>query len=397
MQTEQVLKSQRESALAELVELKATVSELTRARSDDQTRLVELSKRLSEAELQHSEDIRERDGALAEERDRAFAEVAKLTSTVEGLSRARPDAGPGEQTKRWLGPIAVGIVLLAAIAGAFVSSPGRKSDSEVEAKFAGLTATVTKSDKARQDAEAKATQTAAALAKSEQARQAAEAKAADAEKARQAAAARADDADKARQTAEAKAADADKARQAALAKANDADKARLAAEAKAAGTVTSGPASPSSQFTRRSNMEAKGDTAPLAWALIASIDVCEKYCTLTAGCNAFTYNKKSTLCFTYKNVDLVPNENYDSGVLATVTSGLASPSGRFSPRSSMEVRGVKGDVLPSIASVGYCQQSCAQSDTCKAFTYSKPSRLCYLYTSFTDLVVNENYNSGIRQ
>jgi hypothetical protein len=361
VETEQVLKSRCESALAEAAKFKTALHERD-ATLQEQT--------AKQADTQQG---------LKTERDRAFAEVAKLTA---------PD-GPGNPTKRWLSPIAVGIVLLAAVAGAFVLlSPGRKADGEAEAKFAELTATVTKSDKARQDAEAKATQTAAALAKSEQARQAAEAKAADAEKVRQAAAARADDADKARQTAEAKASDADKARQAVLAKANDADKARLAAEAKAAGTVTSGPASPSSQFTRRSNMEAKSNTAPLAWALVASIDVCEKNCTLTAGCNAFAYNKQSTLCFTYKNVDLVPNENYDSGVLATVTSG------QFSQRSNMEARGYLQYAV-AVASTVDCEQRCALSNACKVFSYNKKIGRCYSFSE-ADLYPNDDYDSGIR-
>jgi PAN domain len=281
---------------------------------------------------------------LKTERDRAFAEVAKLTATVEGLSRARPDAGPGNPTKRWLSPIAVGIVLLAAVlVGTLVFLwPGRKSDAEAETKVAELTATVTKSDKARQDveakvdqataaltksdkarqdaeakadqataaltksdkarqdAEAKATQTTAAMAKSEQTRQAAEAKAAEAEKARQAAAARADDAEKARLAADAKAADADKA--------------RLAAEAKLALAI--GP-SPSSQFSQRSNMEVRG-AGPSARGNVASVSDCELTCSQSNTCKAYTYSKRGRWCFMYSvdkfsDADLSPNQDYDSG------------------------------------------------------------------------------------
>ena len=97
----------------------------------------------------------------------------------------------------------------------------------------------------------------------------------------------------------------------------------------------------SSPFTPRRNMEAKGNTGPFASAFAASVDVCEQNCTRAAtGCNVFTYNKKYQICYMYRdNADLVPNEDYDSGVLATVTSGPASPSLQFSRRSNMEANG----------------------------------------------------------
>ena len=100
---QQNLKGERDGALTEVGELRATAEERDKA---------------LQAQTAKQADTEQ---GLKTERDRAFAEVAKLTATVEGLRRARPDAGPGEQTKRWLGPIAVGIVLLAAVAGAFVS------------------------------------------------------------------------------------------------------------------------------------------------------------------------------------------------------------------------------------------------------------------------------------
>jgi hypothetical protein len=335
---QQDLKRERDQALAEASEFKVAVEERDKG---------------LQSQIAKQADIEQ---GLKTERDRAVAEVARLTATVEGLSRALPDE-PGNPTKRWLSPIAVGIVLLAAVAGAFLSlSPGRKADGEAGARFAELTATVTKSDKARQDAEAKAdqataaltksdkarqdaeakaTQTAAALAKSEQARQAAEAQAADAEKARQVATAKVADAEKARQTAETKAADAEKARQAAsktaddaekarqaaTAKAAEADKARLAAEVKATGTVTG-------LFTLRRNTEAKSSGYSLSYLThfesIASVGDCEQACARSDSCKVFTYSKRNQKCFTFKDADLVANEDYDSGIRATVAT-VASP------------------------------------------------------------------------
>jgi hypothetical protein len=282
----------------------------------------------------------------------------KFKATVEGLSRAQPSAESSwtkEPMKRWLAPIAVGIVLLGAVLGGTLVSLwlGRKSDSEAGTKVAELTATVTKSDKARQDAEAKAdqataaltksdkarqdaeakaNQAAAALAKSEQARQAAEAKAADAEKGRQAAAAKADDADKARQaalaraddadrtrrTAEAKAVDAEKARLAAVAKADDADKARHAAEAKAsqATTAQEQPAqSDRDGFTISSDTDAIGPQ--MTTSNFATMNDCLKQCANESRCRAFTFTLVTPVpgitCWLYSSASFSPRPNFVSG------------------------------------------------------------------------------------
>jgi hypothetical protein len=282
---QQDLKGERERALTEIGELRGAVEERDKALQ------AQIAKQT------------ETEQGLITERDRALADVAKL----KGLSRAPPDAETRwakEPTKRWLAPIAVGIALLAAVLGGTLVSlwPGKKS--EAETKVAELTATVTKSDKARQDAEAKANQAAAALAKSEQARQAAEAKIADTEKARQAAAARADD--------------ADKAKQAALAKADNADRARQTAEAKAAQATAAQPTVTSNVFVRRTNMFAKGDADSRGTyyaALVPSIDDCEQKCAeQSSSCNIFTYNKKLGLCYMYSSADLSPNDEFDSGI-----------------------------------------------------------------------------------
>jgi hypothetical protein len=344
-----------------------------------------------------------------------------------------------EWTKRWLNPmVGLTVLLAAAVIGALVFwSQGpissKKADvgaDSVDRARQAAEAQVADAAKARQAAEAKAAEATAAVVKSEQARQAAEAQAADAEKARQVAAATAADAEKARQVASKTADDAEKARQAATAKAAEADKARQAAEAKAAeatdaaakseqarqaaevhareadkarqvaeakaaapvpspptaGTVTSGLASPSSQFLRRSNAESKDlqRSSPF-WVTAASVVDCERTCSQSNTCKVYNYNKKLGLCYmysvdSYSVADLVPSENYDSGVLATVTSGLASPSGQFSRRSNMDATGTRASpYIAAAASIVDCEQSCAKSNTCKVYTYNKTFRRCYMY------------------
>jgi hypothetical protein len=198
------LKRERDQALTEASEFKAAVEERDKGLQ---------SQIAKQADIEHG---------LKTERDRAVAEVGKLKTTIEGLTRPRldPEAHSTSQpVKRWLSPVAVGALLLAAVLGGTLVSVWRSPDSGVErwadqgkatlaasdAARQTVEAQAADADKARETAEAKSASVSAALTKSEQARQAAEAKAADADKARQAAAGRADDADKARKAAEAKA------------------------------------------------------------------------------------------------------------------------------------------------------------------------------------------------
>jgi hypothetical protein len=94
---------------------------------------------------------------------------------------------------------------------------------------------------------------------------------------------------------------------------------------------------------------------------------------------------------------LVPNEDYDSGILATLTS---SP---FAPKRNMEARDRPSNpgALPtyttvSVASVDYCEQKCTRTATCNVFTYNKKNGTCSMYR-IADLVPNEDYDSGIRK
>jgi hypothetical protein len=152
VETEKVFKSQCDSALTEAANFKKLLQER------DATLTEQTAK----------QTVTEQD--LKTEPDRALAEVAGLKTTIAGLTRVPPntEAHPTkEPTKQWLSPVAIGMVLLAAVLGAALASLSSSWNGDAPV-------------------EANAAQTTAALAKSEQARQAAEAKAAEAEKARQA-------------------------------------------------------------------------------------------------------------------------------------------------------------------------------------------------------------------
>ena len=364
-----------------------------------------------------------------------LAEAAELKATIEGLTRSRRDAEADPNTqpmKRWLTPIFVGTLLLAAAVSAVLvsSPPGSKTDGEADAKAIQTTAALAKSEQARRAAEAKvdaavtaldqseqarqaagakAAQATAALSKSEQARQAAETKAADLEKARQAAAAKADDAEKARQAVAAKADQAtaalsksEQARQAAEVKAADADKARQTAEAKVAQgsgvrAENIGPSTTvtSSAFTRRINMEAKSNALEPS-TVVGSTDACERKCAQNNAYKIFTYLKPNGLCYLYSSADLVANDLFDSGIRATVATVTSSP---FTSRRNMEARargspGAYSSVV--VASADVCEQNCTRAAECNVFTYNKKNGACYMYR-IADLVTNEDYDSGIRK
>src|SRR5262249_6282529 len=355
---------------------------------------------------------------LKTERDRALADVAKLKATVEGLSRAPPDAETRwakEPTKRWLAPIAVGIALFAAVLGGTLVSllPSRKSDAEAETKVAELTATVTKSDKARQDAEAKANQAAAALAKSDTARQDAVAKAVQADAALT-------KSEQARQAAEAKAADVEKARQAAVAKAADADKARQAAEAaqaikkqavaeNAVVTVSNGLFSVSQNTLVRQAGVAGGNLSQMS---VRSVGDCEQNCVqYGSNCSAYSYSKASGACYMYSAFsELVPNDAFDSGIRKSAAQSVAGDARQHSADNpaQTDLNGFTIDegliaVGPNRRSAGYlptineCLQACANAPDCRAFVFpkSRPG-LCTLFSSTPTRVPDPNYVTGSR-
>ena len=316
---------------------------------------------------------------LKTERDRAVAEVGELKTTIEGLTRSRPDPeahSTSQLVKRWLSPVAVGALLLAAVLGGTLVSVWRSPDSggerwadqataalaasdaarqtaeaqaadadkareKAEAKSASASAALTKSEQARQAAEAKVDEVVTALAKSEQARQAAETKAADAEKARQAAAARADDVDKARQAASARAEDADRTRRAAEAKAADADKARQAADTKA----DQATAALSKSEQARQAAETKAADAEKARQAAAA------------------------------RADDVDKARQASSAKATQTAGNEFT---ISPDTDVNGRAFEGR---GSESMDQCLQRCANMPTCRAFTFY--STACWLYASGT--------------
>jgi hypothetical protein len=274
------------------------------------------------------------DEAIEEVDHRRSAEGSGAQGDLADKPREKKTLGE-ERKKGWLTPTIVATVLLAAVAIgtlAFWSSGLLSSKWEIAAKEV---------DSARQAAEAK-------TADAEKARQAAEAETADAEKARQAAEAKTADAEKARQVAEARAADAETARQTAQAQAAKAEKSRQAAEAKLADAEKA-----------RQAAEAKVADAEKAQ------QAAEAKATQMGAAQATAEDTSSPFPF-------IPKANFKA-------------QGQQYYRYSAIVR-----------SFGLCEQYCAASDSCNAFSYNKRNLDCYEYTVF-ELVSDEDFDSGIRR
>jgi hypothetical protein len=275
-------------------------------RADPGTTEIKSPKQAREARPKQVEAKLEPSSSLAA----ADTEVAQPKTTIEGLTGSRPDAEAypiKKPTKRWLAPVAVGIVLLGvAVASLFVFVwMGMKFEGY------GTLEQVQQFDQSLKAAAAKA-------AEADKARQAAEAKAADAEKARQATQAKADQAtaalsrsDKARQDAEAKVteltaalAKSDKARQDAETRADQTTTALSKSEKAGQDASASGPSG--SEFHINYKTEAKGDF--IARQETFTMEECQQLCAKTSNCRMFTFDippspRATAACLLYSRSD----------------------------------------------------------------------------------------------
>jgi len=266
---------------------------------------------------------------LKEERDIALDEVAALKATVEELTRARSEAQAKQAEnqqglKRQLDKSrSIGVTLSLLVIAAAVATVGFWTYQLIWSAPASLSAATT--DPApeqlaaiKEEAQRQAKATAYVETKL---------KAAEAELQRQAEAA--GDADAKRKAAEAEQQRLRDEVQRQTKAAADADTKRRAAEAEqqrlAAALSQSTPAATNKLFEIRRDMEAKATTRDVNYrrdlrsALIRSMDECEQKCTQSASCNAFTLSKTVFLtgerqCYLFSDAELVPNSNFDSGV-----------------------------------------------------------------------------------
>jgi hypothetical protein len=266
VEAQQALKQERDNALDEVAALKGTVEKLTQARADATAK---------QADAQQ---------ALKRERDSALDEVATLKTTVVELTQAREDAeartaelsqrltklhqSKAQETARSIAAAFSPFVIVAAVATAGFWTyqliwlapqppPAVASGSTPEAEQQRLAAI----EEAQRRAKA--------------------------------------------------AADAD-------AKLKAAEQQRLAAA-----PSQSTPAATNRLFEIRRNMEARATTPfidPLTYSpvQVRSMDECEQKCTQSASCNTFSFQRPwgavQFHCYLYSDAELVPNENFDSGV-----------------------------------------------------------------------------------
>ena len=422
-ETQLGLERERDSALDEIAALKGTVEELTRARS--------------EAEARETDTLQQ---------------VATLRATVDEVTRARSDAEQrlskvrqikGKEIVRSISPL----VIAAAVATLAIWTyqlvwpapqplPAVMSESTMEAQREQAAITEKQLRQAAADTQAKleAAEGEQQRLKDEVQRQAKAAteaetrlQAAQAEQQRQAKAAT--DADGKRRAAEAEqqrlkeelqrqtkaTADADAKLKAALTEqqrlakvATDADAKLRAAEA-AASTAAPAPAPqsaaaiptgavPQTSVATSSPFRLYPNTQP-AGSLDASVRgntavECEQKCSRLDLCIAFAFNKTANDCYLYNRMPtFISNTNFDSGARAGPPTNQAAS---FTIKSNTEA---KGNVAASnqVNSMDECQQNCAQTATCRIFTYQKRTKTCYRYSGDPTFWPNAEFDSGVRR
>jgi hypothetical protein len=113
-----------------------------------------------------------------------------------------------------------------------------------------------------------------------------------------------------------KAAEAEQQRLAAV-RAEEERRAKTGAEAAARSAAPSQPAAAATKglFEIRSNMMA-ATKFPVAdfLGVVSSVDECELRCKQSASCNVFAFAKRTRACYLYSRAELVPNDEFDSGV-----------------------------------------------------------------------------------
>jgi TIR domain/PAN domain len=151
-------------------------------------------------------------------------------------------------------------------------------------------------------------------------------------------------------------------------------------------------------FTISSDTEATGSDNIGGGSHVSSTNECEQRCTKSATCKVFTYNKSIKRCYLYTRADFVSNAVFDSGTRDAVAlpSSSAGATGLFRISSDTEATGIHGGEPAFVSSTNECEQRCAQSATCKVFTYNKSVKSCYLYTR-ADFVSNAAFDSGLRK
>src|SRR5262245_23158553 len=327
VQVKQDLKQGRDMALADVAALKATVGELTQAQSESEARQAPAQRRHAAPRSQIAKEV-ETQQVLKRERDGALDEVAALKGMVEELTQARQHAeasavelsqrlrkvrqSKAQEIARSIGAAFSPFVIAAAVATAgfwtyqlIGSTPQSLLAVPIESSpewLAAIKEEAQRHAKAAADAEAKLK-----AAEAEQQRLNEEV-----ERQTKAAA----DADFKRKTAEAEQqrliAKAEEERKAGLRTAPPASPAILpSVSPKSAGLSSS---TSTSSFERLSNMRNNGSF--IDGARVRSVGECEEKCRLLSACKVFSFDKITVngWCGLYSAADLIPHDKYDSGI-----------------------------------------------------------------------------------
>jgi hypothetical protein len=108
------------------------------------------------------------------------------------------------------------------------------------------------------------------------------------------------------------------------------------------------------------------------YSVVSSVNECELKCEQSVSCNAFAFAKRPKSCYLYSRAELVPNDEFDSGLRIE----------QVRPNSPVLITRPAADARPIgyyglIRSVDACKHQCTVSSGCRAFHFDGSG--CYLY------------------
>jgi chromosome segregation ATPase len=329
---QQALKRERDNALDEVAAIKGTVEELTQAREHAEARTVELSQRLRKVRQSKAQEIAGSIGAAfspfviaAALATLGFWTYQLIWSAPQPLLAVTSDSTADAETKLKAAEIEQQRLQEEVQGQAKAATDAETRLQAAQAEQQRQARAATDADTKRRAAEAEQQRLKDEVQRQTKTASDAETKlqAAQAEQQRQARAAT--DADTKRRAAEAEQQRLKDEVQRQTKAAADADAKRRTAEAEqqrlAAALSQSTPAATNRLFDIRRNMEAKPKAllgSYLGLLTVRSMDECEQKCAQSESCNAFSlYNKTSWTelqCYLYRDAELAPNSDFDSGV-----------------------------------------------------------------------------------
>jgi hypothetical protein len=157
------------------------------------------------------------------------------------------------------------------------------------------------------------------------------------------------------------------------------------------------PAVPRAHFTEYDNRDLNGGDlgAPLR---NTSYNDCVAACLSNARCRAYSFDKWNRFCFLKSDIQVL---RLDVRSLTGILDGAPKPSVSTTTVGMEHYRGKafpgSGYKTLTTGTPASCETACTNEDTCVAYTFRKPEKLCTLFRTTGEYFSNSSAESGGRQ